>query len=213
MLESAAAVRRTRSVSAFRENLTDHLAYADNSCPFQKQRQLHGAIATMPRAYCSSQDAIALSRDFGGIGFAGARSRSIAPLTPNCILPVLSCFSVLIAFVNLSRLVKFPSFAVRASHRKLARQIYRIQHGNFAATRRTAHVNVRPDIFPVGRHDCLLSSRRGLSGCSLHDFDETPQLLVDLPEPVRDKFRRIGGTFFRTRHLLVAKLGDEGAGE
>ena len=73
--------------SAFRENLADHLAYADNSCLFQKQRQLHGAIATMPRAYCSSQDAIALSRDFGYIGFAGARSRSIAPLTPNCMFP------------------------------------------------------------------------------------------------------------------------------
>jgi len=42
--------------------------------------------------------------------------------------------------MNLIRLVKFSSPAVRASHRKLAWQTHRVQHDDFAITRRTAYV-------------------------------------------------------------------------
>ena len=103
-------IHRTRRVSAFRQNLTDHLAYADNSYLFQKQRQLHRAIATMPHVLMQQPGCHRGEPGFWRIGSAGAGSIDRA-LDAEQYLPRCSCFGVLVAIVNLTGLVKITSLA------------------------------------------------------------------------------------------------------
>jgi hypothetical protein len=118
--------------------------------------------------------------------------------------------------VKVSRLVFSSPPAIRAQYGKLSLYTHRALHWNFVRARRTAHAvhdGIGGNDFAEYWHGGLLSGFGGLSGSPLHYVYEAPQFVVDLPKPIRGKFRRKGGTFVRGRHLFVPNVRREGRGE